>query len=416
MVCRGAGFLYFVGKNHFLGDAELKYSNAYSLIQTSPIGILLSILSLLSTGVYAQDSTKVPQSTKVIVSSLSEVSSDTPTNPKSQGQSQGQPQPEPQSQIQSISSQVKLSSSSYFLSSSSLQAPPQSQPALVKKLDSILYPQEQDSLKKQTKLIPQDKVQSTADTTHSQVEPKEKHEKTRVDQKLKDQKPKVQKQPQIQQQSIKKTPSIGPALTPEKAAFNCQRPKLEWKWEFSYFSRDHLKKQIMIDIVQDTNRIFVQAINQKGQEIHLEFNEIGQTMWYGINDVPRGLALHHLRERLFDSPLLLEDFKVLNRLVYQCPEHDQRDSVFLKDSLVSYSNLKTLEEPSAWRQYQYRWKAWKHWYFKAWLQAPSWEARFPSLIDITGQGEETGRLQLKSLKVDGRVIGIPKDYPIPIKN
>lgn len=388
------------------GDVELIYSHAYSFKHIILISILLGVLS---TSVYAQDSHPP-----------TETSPETPAKPKSatKPQSLAEIKAKPKSQIQVQSSQNELLSSSFHISSSSEQAPPISQPALVKKLDSILYPQAQDTLKHQVEVKSREKVQPALDTIPSQAEPPAKSaivEQKKTSTPIQPKSP-VAKQPTIKQKSIKKTPSIGPPITPEHSDFNCKRPRLEWKWDLSYFSRDHLKKQIHIEVIQDTNRIYIQAKNKQGQEIQLEFDEDGQRMWYGINDVPRGLALHHLRERLFDSPLLLEDFKVLNRLVYQCPEHDQRDSIFLKDSLVSYSNLKTLEEPSAWKQYQYRWKAWKHWYFKAWLQAPSWETRFPSLVDITGQGEETARLQLKSLKIDGRVIGIPQNYPIPIGN
>lgn len=210
----------------------------------------------------------------------------------------------------------------------------------------------------------------------------------------------VIKQTQFTEQPI---PSIGPVqLDP------CQRPEIHWIWEFTYFSRDHLSKTMELEVFLNPDNLNLLVTQENSPRLNVQYHQNNtQLLKIGENEVPRGLALHHLRERIYDSPLVLEDFKILNKLVYQCEIDSEAQSVFLADSMVSYSNIKELDQPKSWRLYQYRWKSWKHFKLDHWLKTKSWDKIFPSEIRIEAQGEENGTLRLKSLEINGHLIGIP---------
>lgn len=213
----------------------------------------------------------------------------------------------------------------------------------------------------------------------------------------------------IQQTQVidKSIPSIGPVQLD-----TCQRPNIHWVWEFTYFSRDHLSKSMVLEVDLSPTQLNLIVTQANSPKLNVEYHQNNtQILTIGENEVPRGLALHHLRERIYDSPLVLEDFKILNKLVYQCEKDSEAQAVFLADSMVSYSNIKELEQPKSWRLYQYRWKSWKHFKLDYWLKTKSWNKIFPSEIRIEAQGEENGTLKLKSLKINEHLVGLPQPEP-----
>lgn len=200
----------------------------------------------------------------------------------------------------------------------------------------------------------------------------------------------------------------------------CKSNQLEWTWNLKYFSRDHQAFEAQLDFSWRDGRLQLEAMDHDSSKVRVEIFEKTAQMFFGPNDVPRQLALPHLRERILGTPLVLDDLRSIYRFVSNCEAEFKVDMAFFKDSMIAYSNVKPVEDfeesqpdlqkkySNRWKQYNYRWKQWKKWHFKSWLRTPIWEKKFPQIIEFTGQGEEWGRLELVKLRVNSQKVAIPQ--------
>jgi hypothetical protein len=198
---------------------------------------------------------------------------------------------------------------------------------------------------------------------------------------------------------------------------DCALRQLEWSWSLEYFSRDHQASHAQFDFTWRDGVLQLEGLDADLSQVRVMVKVDDVTVFYGANEVPRRLALHHLRERVLGTPLLFDDLRSIYRFVSNCHQEFRVDPVFFKDSMIAYSNLKThrLDEQissdtmysNQWRQYHYRWRQWKNWHFKSWLRTPVWRKNFPQIIEFTGQGDEWARLELVRLKVNFVKVKIP---------
>ena len=186
----------------------------------------------------------------------------------------------------------------------------------------------------------------------------------------------------------------------------CNISSSQLSWQFEYVNREGLPQEMDIHIRQTPHLLVAQVIKSDKKEIYV-FKDNEQYVELGDYHVPRQLALHHLRERVMESPLMIEDFKILRSRSFFCPRSQTQDSLFLKDSLITYSNVKPLLNKHGYQLYDWRNKSWKKWHIKAYSEyfINKKKVQIPNYIDVEDE-YNWGRLTMTALRVNRKEITI----------